>query len=297
MIKRTLYFGNEAHLSTHKQQLVASYPDQQEKRVPIEDIGVVILDHHCLTLSQTLLSKLLGNNAAVITCDAHHLPHGLLLNLNGHHTQQAHFSTQISATDAQKGRFWQQTVKAKIQNQANLLSQNSMEVGNMKRWADKTQPNDPDNFEARAAAYYWKKLFIDHLTSFKRGRFDGEPNNLLNYGYAVLRAIVARSLVASGLLPTLGYFHRNQYNAYCLADDVMEPYRPFVDELVLELVRNEQDYSTLTTEIKQKLLQIPVLDVTINDQKSPLMTAVQQTTSSLYKCYAREAKYIKFPIL
>lgn len=297
MIKRTLYFGHEAHLSTHKLHLVARYPDHQEKRVPIEDIGVVILDHHSLTLSHTLLSKLLGNNAAVITCDAHHLPHGLFLNLDGHHTQQAHFSTQIAATAAQKARFWQQTVKAKIRNQANLLSQNSLEVENMQRWEDKTQPNDPDNFEARAAAFYWQKLFIDHLTKFKRGRFEGAPNNLLNYGYAVLRAIVARSLIASGLLPTLGYFHRNQYNAYCLADDVMEPYRPFVDELVLELVRNEEDYSSLTTEIKQKLLQIPVLDVTINKQRSPLMLAVQQTTSSLYKCYAKESKQIKFPVL
>lgn len=297
MIKRTLYFGHEVHLSTQRQQLVASYPDRQEKRVPIEDIGVVILDHHSLTLSQTLLGKLLGNNAAVITCDDHHLPHGLFLNLNGHHTQQAHFSDQLAATDAQKARLWQQTVKAKIRNQAHLLRQNGLEVENMLRWVDKVQPGDPDNFEARAAAFYWQKLFIDHLTSFKRGRFEGEPNNLLNYGYAVLRAVVARSLVASGLLPTLGYFHQNQYNAYCLADDVMEPYRPFVDELVLELVRSEDDYSTLTTELKQKLLQIPVLDVTLNKQKSPLMLAVQQTTSSLHKCYAREMKQIKFPVL
>jgi CRISP-associated protein Cas1 len=297
MIKRTLYFSQQVHLSTHQRQLVVGYPDGTERKVPIEDIGIVVLEHHSITLSHTLMAHLLGNNAAIITCDAHHLPQGLLLNLNGHTEQQEHFRVQLEATEAQKAKCWQQTVQAKIRNQAGLLRQNGLDTENMERWASKTKPGDPDNFEARAAAFYWRKLFIDHLQDFRRGRFEGEPNNLLNYGYAILRATVARALVASGLLPTLGYFHRNKYNAYALADDVMEPYRPYVDELVLELVRSEDDYSVLTPAIKQKLLQIPVLDVNINDQRSPLMLAVQQSTSSLYKCYARELKSIKFPKL
>jgi len=275
---------------------VITYTETREqKQVPIEDIGIVVLEHPQITLSHTLISKLLGNNVGLITCDAHHLPQGMMLNLNGHTEQQAHFQVQIGVTDAQKGRIWQQTVQAKIRNQAALLKVNSLDTENMAYWADKVKPDDPDNYEARAAANYWKKLFIDHLQSFKRGRFEGAPNNLLNYGYAILRAVVARSLVGSGLHPTLGYHHRNKYDAYCLADDVMEPYRPYVDQLVLELVRTLDEYDTLTPAIKHQLLQVPMLDVKIGGQVSPLLLAVQQTTSSLYKCYAREIKEVKFP--
>ncbi len=298
MIKRTLYFANPAHLHTTKQQLVVSYPDSNEKKtVPIEDIGMVLLEHSQITISHTLIGHLLANNAAIVTCDGFHLPQGMMLNLNGHNTQQEHFRTQLQATEAQKAKFWQQTIRAKIQNQAALLRINGLETENMERWASKVRPGDPDNFEARAAAYYWKKLFEDHLRSFKRGRFEGAPNNMLNYGYAILRALIARSLVGSGLLPTIGFHHRNKYNAYCLADDVMEPYRPYVDQLVLELVRSLDEYEQLTPAIKQQLLQVPMLDVKLNNQTSPLMLAAQETTSSLYKCYARELKTIKLPVL
>ena len=298
MIKRTLYFSSPAHLSTKKNQLIVRYPDQdnEEKNVPIEDIGVVLLEHPRITLSHTLISKLLGNNVALITSDAHHLPQGLMLNLAGNHLQQAHFSEQLKATRAVKDRLWKFTIRAKITNQAGLLEQNGLATNQMQHWAAKVQNGDPDNFEARAAAWYWQRLFVDHLQGFRRGRFNGEPNNLLNYGYAILRAVAARSLVASGLLPTLGYHHRNQYNAYCLADDVMEPYRPYVDEVVLELVRSTNDYSTLTPEIKQQLLQIPILDVQIGGKTSPLMLAMQQTTATLRKCLSGEQKQMKFPV-
>lgn len=303
MIKRTLLFSNPAHLSVRKQQLVVRYPEEEtEATVPIEDVGIVILEHRQITLTHALISRLLGNNAALVTCDSHHLPQGMMLNLNGHSEQQEHFRTQIAATEAMKGRFWQQTVRAKIHNQAALLKANGLEVENMERWAQKTASADPDNFEARAAAWYWQKLFVDFIKNFKRGRFEGEPNNLLNYGYTILRSVIARSLVGSGLLPAFGYHHRNKYNAYCLADDVMEPYRPFVDQLVVEIVHSESDYGTLTTELKKKLLQIPVLDVKIGgappgSQTSPLMLAAQQTTSSLYKCYEKTQKTIQFPRL
>ncbi len=298
MIKRTLLFSNPVHLSSKKGQLIIKYPDSEDKKtVPVEDIGVLLIEHPQITISHTLISQLLGNNVALITCDSHHLPQGLVFNLNGHTEQQMRFRTQIEATEALKNRLWQQTIKAKILNQAALLESNGLEIDNMKRWAAKTAPNDPDNYEARAAAWYWQKLFVDHLTTFKRGRFEGAPNNLLNYGYAVLRAVMARALTGSGLLPTLGYHHRNKYNPYCLADDIMEPYRPFIDQLVLELVRGTDDYETLTPALKQKLLQVPVLDVTIGGKKRPLMLAAQETTSSLFKCYAREHKQIKLPTL
>lgn len=164
----------------------------------------------------------------------------------------------------------------------------------MRAWAADVKSGDPDNYEARAAVYYWNNFFPD-IKGFTRGREGVPPNNLLNYGYAVLRAVVARSLVGSGLLPTLGIFHRNKYNAYCLADDIMEPYRPFVDKLVFEIVENGVDISELSQDIKVRLLNIPILDVFIGEQRSPLMIAVGQTTASLYKCFSGELRKIKYP--
>ena len=292
-MKRTLYFGNEAYLSTQKRQLVIRYPDNDlEKKVPIEDIGVVFLDHYRLTLTSTLLNKLLENNVAVISCDAQHLPLGMFLNLNGHSIQQEHFSNQIAVTQAKKDRLWKQTIQAKITNQAYLLAQQGVPILKMLRWAKKLKNGDPENLEARAASYYWKNLFME-APSFKRERFGAAPNGLLNYGYTILRGLVARALVGSGLLPTLGIHHHNQYNAYCLADDIMEPYRPFVDEVVLQLVVD--GVGELTKESKQELLKIPALDVIINQQRSPLMLAVQQTTASLQQCYAGNKTTIKYP--
>jgi CRISPR-associated protein Cas1 len=173
----------------------------------------------------------------------------------------------------------------------------------MLKWAGEVKSGDADNMEARAAVYYWKNLFPD-IEGFVRGREEMPPNNLLNYGYAILRAVVARALVASGLLPTLGIHHHNRYNAYCLADDIMEPYRPFVDKLVVEIVtvastslsdRYLSLQLELTKEIKSQLLQIPVLDVKINGQRSPLMIAVGQTTASLAKCFLGESRKIAYP--
>ena len=159
----------------------------------------------------------------------------------------------------------------------------------MLKWVDDVRSGDADNTEGRAAVYYWANLF----KNFKRDREGEPPNNLLNYGYAILRAVVARGLVSSGLLPTLGIHHHNRYNAYCLADDIMEPYRPFVDRLVVEMF--DGGISELDKEAKAKLLSIPVLDVTINGQRSPLMIAVGQTTSSLYKCFSGESRKIAYP--
>ena len=164
----------------------------------------------------------------------------------------------------------------------------------MRIWANVVKSGDPENLEARAAAFFWKNFFADIIV-FTRDREGISPNNLLNYGYAILRAIVARALVASGLLPTLGIHHHNRYNAYCLADDVMEPYRPYVDELVFGLVKLYGANLELTKEIKSRLLVIPTLDVRINGKRSPLMVAVAQTTASLYKCFCGEIRRISYP--
>ncbi len=153
---------------------------------------------------------------------------------------------------------------------------------------------DPDNIEGRAAAYYWKTIF-PHLPEFKRGRYEQPPNHLLNYGYAILRAVVARGLVSSGLLPTFGIHHRNKYNAYCLADDIMEPYRPFVDKVVCEIIANGEDYTLLSTSIKKQLLNIPAMDIKIEGEKSPLMVGLQRTTASLVKCFEGSLRKIVYP--
>jgi CRISPR-associated protein Cas1 len=295
MIKRTLYFGNPAYLSTHHDQVVIKLPDTEDKKtIPIEDTGILILDHPQITISQALIAKLLENNVALITCDATHHPTGLMLNLDGHTLQSQKFQAQLDASKPLLKQLWQQTIVTKIENQAYLLKSQQIETGNMQRWASDVKSGDTSNREARAAVYYWSKLFIQ-FPEFTRDRYGHPPNNLLNYGYAILRAIVARSLVGSGLLPTLGIHHRNQYNAYCLADDIMEPYRPFVDWLVLQIIEQHGLWIDLTPNIKKELLQIPTLDVMLDGQKSPLMIAVQRTTSSLAKCFTGELRKILYP--
>jgi len=302
MIKRTLYFGNPAYLNLRNSQLVINLPEANgmddrtgNNTVPIEDIGVVVLDHKQITITHGLLESLLANNAAVITCDSSRMPVGLMLPLSGNTIQSERFQNQIEASLPLQKQLWQQTIQAKIENQAYVLNKTRKAVvKNMLVWVADVKSGDSDNLEARAAAYYWRNLFSD-IDDFTRGREGVPPNNLLNYGYAILRAVVARSLVISGLLPTLGIHHHNRYNAYCLADDIMEPYRPFVDKLVVEIVDSGEDISELSKALKAKLLNIPVLDVMINNQRSPLMIAVGFSTASLAKCYAGESRKITYP--
>ena len=312
MIKKTLYFGNPAYLSLRMEQMVIKLPEVEkatdissvtkEQSVvtrPIEDIGIVVLDNKQITITQGLIEALLENNCAVITCDSQRMPVGLMLPLCGNTVQSERFQDQISASLPLRKQLWQQTVKAKINNQARVLTICSqVESRCMKKWSDDVKSGDSDNQEARAAAYYWKKIFtnIKGLEDFIRNRDGIEPNNLLNYGYAILRAIVARALVSSGMLPTFGIHHHNRYNAYCLADDIMEPYRPYVDELVYKIVEKYgADNLQLTKEIKTVLLSIPTIDVVISGKRSPLMVGVTQTTASLYKCFSGEQRVIAYP--
>ena len=308
MIKCTLYFGNPAYLSTCNNQLMIKLPEVEmndtvpesfKKQAvvsrPIEDIGVVVLDNKQITITSGALEALLENNCAVISCDSKSMPVGLMLPLCGNTTQNERFRDQLDASLPLKKQLWQQTIKMKIENQASVLSDSTgAEVRNMRVWANDVKSGDPDNLEARAAAYYWKNLFY-RIKDFTRERDGIPPNNLLNYGYAILRAVVARGLVSSGMLPTLGIHHHNRYNAYCLADDIMEPYRPYVDELVVDIIKNGEDITELSRDIKAKLLNIPVLDVNINGKRSPLMIAVGQTTASLYKCFSGGLRRISYP--
>lgn len=309
MIKKTLYFGNPSYLSLKNEQLVLRYPeiekvdcfsnDEKEtmsKTIPIEDIGIVILDNKQITITQGLLEKLLLNNCAIITCSSNKHPLGLILPLDGNTVQNERFRAQIEASVPLKKQLWQQTIQQKIKNQAAVLSSVSDDFKKMNEWAGVVKSGDSENIEARAASHYWSNLFQKER-NFVRSQDGLPPNNLLNYGYSILRAIIARSLVASGLLPTLGIHHHNRYNAYCLADDIMEPYRPYVDKLVLKIIDEEDNIQTLTNNIKSKLLTIPVLDVVINSERSPLMIAASTTTASLFKCFNGELRKIIYPDL
>ena len=302
MIKRTLFFGNPAYLSLKNAQLVIRLNDAQKqqevtKTVPIEDIGVVVLEDRQITITNGAMDALLQNNCAVVTCDEKHMPAGLVLPLEGHTVQSERFRMQIEASLPLKKQLWQQTVQAKIRNQASVLKRMSgAETGCMSAWANDVKSGDTENLEGRAAAYYWKSVFPE-MERFVRDREGEAPNNLLNYGYAIVRAVVARALVASGLLPTFGIPHHNRYNAFCLADDIMEPYRPYVDELVIEILRSGADCSELTTDLKRLLLGLPVKEVVIGGQRSPLMNAVTLTTSSLCKCFSGELRKVAYPVM
>ncbi len=295
MIKRTLCFSNPTYLSVKLNQLVISFPEKEEKKtIPIEDIGVVILDSPQITVTQTVLVKLLENNTAVVTCNSSHHPIGLQLCLDGNTLQSERFQKQISASEVLKKNLWQQTIQSKIYNQAMFLQELGIPIRNMLLWSRSVTSGDTKNHEARAAAYYWENLLQSH-DNFKRERFGEYPNNFFNYSYAILRAIVARNLVGSGLLPTLGIHHKNKYNAYCLADDIMEPYRPYADRLVLETIQKYPDTEDINKEIKSMLLTLPVIDVKINKQQRPLLVAVAETTASLAQCFAGKRRKIKYP--
>lgn len=316
-MKKTLCFTTPAYLRASLKQLEIEQPaagtqPARKTSVSPEDIGVVILEHPQITITHVALALLLRHNVAVITCDDKFLPNGLLLPLVGHSLQSRRFQQQIEASLPLKKQMWQQTVKQKLHNQAQALQQQGIDATPLLRWIHEVRSGDPDNIEARAAAWYWPRLFQntplasrgdeDDADEFLRDRYGDWPNCLLNYGYAVLRAVIARALMAAGLLPALGIHHRNQYNPYCLADDIMEPYRPCVDALVCRLLHEHPtppqptaDGNMLPPPIKRKLLVIPVLDVRMEKQLKPLQIAAQRTAASVAACFAGQERHLVYP--
>lgn len=299
MIKRTVAISSPAKLSLRQKQLLMSKVDELgqkvEKTVPIEDIGAVILEDPQISITHGLMAALLANNAALVTCDEKYHPTGLMLNLCGNTTQAESFRHQIEASQPLKKQLWQQVVQTKIQNQAFVLSSFGGQVELLKNSAKNVKSGDTDNREGVAAAYYWPRLF-EKYPGFARGREAGYPNNLLNYGYAILRAVVARSLVGSGLMPTLGIFHHNRYNHYCLADDMMEPYRPYIDHMVAEMVEEGNEAPDfLSKEHRTKLLTIPTITVNMGGKQRPLMIAASETSASLARCFSGEQRTLILP--
>ena len=292
MIKRVLCFENPARLSLKLAQMVVELQDVT-RTLPIEDIGVVILDHKQITITHALIDALLANNVAIVTSNDKHLPVGLMLPLDGNTLQSERFRAQIDASEPLKKQMWQQTIVAKILGQAHVLGTQLIEHNNMLKWAKDVRSGDPENMEARAAAFYWRNMF--EKDAFIRDPQGLPPNNLLNYGYSIVRAMMARALVGAGLLPTLGIHHHSRYDAYCFADDIMEPYRPYVDMKVLEMWSKGGVTSDISSDQKRELLGITTMDVSISGHRSPMMLAIQTTAQSVQKCYSGEARKIIYP--
>lgn len=296
MITRSIYIGNPAYLKLKDEQLYIMEPEtgQMKGKVPVEDLGLLMLDHWQITVSHQLIQKMMGNNVVVISCDAHHLPHGIMLPLHGHTEFSDRIKNQLEASEPLKKQLWKQTIECKIDNQKELLRRLGNYYEPMIDYRNNVKSGDLTNMEGIAAQHYWKYLIS---LDFLRQRFGDSPNQFFNFGYSVLRSIVARAIVETGLLPVLGIFHKNKYNPYCLADDMMEPYRPFVDWLVMDWLTRNPDTEELNKEFKAHILQIATKDVKIDGKTRPLMVAVKTTVSSLYKCYTGEKRQISYPEL
>ena len=293
MLKRTIYIGNPTYLKLKDNQLKIEDAETRETigSIPIEDLGFLVLDHYQMTMSHQLIVALQQNNVAIISCDESHLPLGLMLPMSGHVEHSERLKYQINMSEPLRKQLWKQTVEAKIFQQKALLSKFGFVEEPMQNYLTNVKSGDTSNMEGIAAQYYWKQLF----DNFTRERNGDAANNLLNFGYAILRSMVARALVSSGLNPTIGIFHRNKYNAFCLADDIMEPYRPYVDELVLEWMQKPFRPTEMNKEAKAHLLKIATKDVKMDGLTRPLLTSLSMTTSSLYKCMIGEQRVIRFP--
>lgn len=293
MIKRTLFFSHAVCLSArHKQLVIFSKETQEETLVPIEDIGFVIVENALVSLTIPLINELTDNNCALIFCNEKHLPFSMTMPLDCNEIQSQLFSAQINAKLPVKKKCWKQIVEYKIKNQGLVLKKYDLDFTKLVDFSKCVKSGDPTNMESQAAKFYWDNLFGK---KWSRDRFGDFPNNYLNYGYAILRAATARALVGSGLLPTLGIHHHNKYNAYCLADDLMEPYRPFIDDEVIEYISTNPDEKELGLEFKKRILQVLVRDVKMGNLTRPMMVALSMTSSSLANALSNESEKLKLP--
>ena len=297
MVKRILYFESPAFLSLKYRNLQIRFPEEtglDSREAPIEDLGIIVLDNPRITITQALIAALMENKVGIVSCDSARMPTGLMLPLNGNSLQSKIFRAQAEISHPLKKQLWKQIVCAKIHNQGRILECEGLNFKPLRTLASNVKSGDSENCEGQAAAYYWKNLFPT-FPNFVRSREGEPPNNLLNYGYAILRAIIARAIVSSGLHPTLGIFHRNQYNAYCLADDLMEPYRPFVDKAVLGILVANRNILELTRQMKRRLYGISVEDVLMNGVRRPLMAAVSQTVAGFVKTFTENEHRLALP--
>lgn len=293
MLKRTLFISSPGHVNISKKQLVLTSKETGEtKTAPVEDLGCLVLEHPQTTITLTALQELAAHNVGVIICDQRHMPTSMLLHLDTHYIQTERFRHQIEAGEPLRKQLWQQTIKSKLINQACLLDRVGGDGSALRHLATGVKSGDTDNREAQGARRYWAAMFDD---GFRRERFGPPPNEKLNYGYSIIRAAMARALAGSGLLPTLGIFHKNKYNAFCLADDIMEPYRPFVDFAVWELVEANGLSDEVTQADKAKLVGLLARDVSMDGQSSTMMVAMATTAASLATAFSSDKRKLLYP--
>lgn len=294
MLKRTLVFSNPMTLSLKNCQLVLAYKDDPDNKVtiPIEDIGVVIIEHQQVSITIPLMNALVEGNVQVVMCNNRGMPSAMLQSFEGNNLQGENLRNQMGAGEVLKKQLWKQIVEAKIRNQAALLNKVGQEGDRLKQYYQNVKSGDADNREGIAARIYFSELFGE---SFLRDRTVPGINALLNYGYAILRAATARALVSSGLLPAIGIFHHNRSNAFPLADDVMEPYRPYVDEIVYDMAM--QAKLDLTKEVKAELINVLYADTQFSRVTRPLSVGLTLTTASLSKCFAKEQTKLSLPFM
>ena len=294
MLKRTLVFSNPMTLSLKNCQLVLAYKDDPDNKVtiPIEDIGVVIIEHQQVSITIPLMNALVEGNVQVVMCNNRGMPSAMLQSFEGNNLQGENLRNQMGAGEVLKKQLWKQIVEAKIRNQAALLNKVGQEGDRLKQYYQNVKSGDADNREGIAARIYFSGLFGE---SFLRDRTVPGINALLNYGYAILRAATARALVSSGLLPAIGIFHHNRSNAFPLADDVMEPYRPYVDEIVYDMAL--QAKLDLTKDVKAELINVLYADTQFSRVTRPLCVGLTLTTASLSKCFAKEQTKLSLPFM
>lgn len=296
MIKKVIEISHAGtHLSVKLGQLVVRREGAEVGRIPCEDIGVLLVDHAGVSYTHSVFTTLLEHGAAIVLCNGTHHPAGMLLPLEGHSTQTEHYRSQIEAKEPLKKWLWQQLVQAKIAHQAAVVADDEATYRALKAMEKRVRSGDPENVEAQASKRYWA-IYLEHI-EFKRARDGATPNNLLNYGYMVMRAAVARALCSAGLLPAFGLNHRNKYNAFCLADDVVEPFRGFVERKVREICEANGEIEELTQELKAQLLEILYQEADIGGFKGPLMVGLHRTAASLQRCFAGEQKRLELPLL
>lgn len=296
MIKRIVEISqSKSHLNIRHGQLVIGQNGQIMSSIPCEDIGVLLVDHQGVSYTHCVFTELLKCGAALVLCGGNHHPAGMLLPLDSNSVQTERFRQQVNAKEPVKKRLWKQIVQAKIKHQAKLLGKGNEYYKSLMTLRHRVKSGDTANIEAQASKKFWTAFFGD--ANFRRDINGRSPNNLLNYGYMVMRAAVARALCSAGLLPALGIHHCNKYNAFCLADDVMEPFRGFVEAKVREICRGADYAGELDQQIKARLLEVLYDEVNIAGFKGPLMVGLHRTCASLVRCFAGEQKFIDLPVI
>ncbi len=292
MIKRIVDISTPSYLHARNLQAIIEQQKREVERIPIEDMGVLIVSSPSVTISSNLIASCQQNNCIIIFCDHKHLPISVLLPLSGNSLHSKILNIQTSVRKPLKKRLWQKIVIAKIESQIKALvtfDKNSSTLESMK---SRVKSGDPDNVESQASRVYWPIMFGKN---FRRDQKAEGVNFLLNYGYALLRASVARALCGTGLHPALGIHHHNQYNPMCLADDLMEPFRPIVDRKVYKLW--EKKMSDINKKTKSFLLSSLSEPLIFRGKKLPFMVALQHTAASLKKALTDGPESLEIPSL